>query len=271
MVAIAFASGLGLAAPSRTPAGPINTNVALTAPKGGNIFRLQYIYSESGARGNVRHVNTSTVRATYLYGLESNLTLSLSAPYHNRQVDVVVPRFGRIERAHDGIGDLTLLAKYRFWKSDPRPQETLRWAALGGVNLRSGDSDFSSDSYDPIVGTVFTWRRDRGGFDADLVYQFNTGSGEFRHDTLRYDVSYAHRVWPEVYDMENVWEFNVVGELNGRYSADGSHEVFLSPGMQFITERWIVEASIQLPVIQKLNNDGPDTNYRLVLGLRFQW
>ena len=271
MVALVFATSLGLAAPALAPAGPINTNVALTAPKGGNIFRLQYTYSESGARGNVRHVNTSTVRATYLYGLKSNLTLSLSAPYHNRQVDVVVPRFGRVERAHDGIGDLTLLAKYRFWKSEPRPQETLRWAALGGVNLRSGDSDFSSDSYDPIVGTVFTWRRDRGGFDADLVYQFNTGSGEFRHDTLRYDVSYAHRVWPEVYDMENVWEFNVVGELNGRYSTDGSHEVFLSPGMQFITERWILEASIQLPVIQKLNNDGPDTNYRLVLGLRFQW
>ncbi len=47
--------------------------------------------------------------------------------------------------------------------------------------------------------------------------------------------------------------------------------MFLSPGLQFITERWILEASIQLPVIQKLNNDGPDTNYRLVLGLRFQW
>lgn len=264
-------SALCLGGPLPTQAGPINTDVALTPPKGGNIFRLQYSYAEAGARGNIRHVNASGVRATYVYGVKENMTFALSVPYANRQVDVVVPKLGRIEQAHDGVGDITLITKYRFWENDPRPQETLRWAALGGLNLRSGDSDFSSDSYDPLVGTVFTWQRNRGWFDADLVYQFNTGGGEFRHDTLRYDVAYSYRIYPEVYQDENVWEIDLVGELNGRYTTDGSHEVFLSPGLQVITERWIVETSIQLPVIQALAGDQPETDYRLVLGLRYQW
>jgi hypothetical protein len=52
-------------------------------------------------------------------------------------------------------------------------------------------------------------------------------------------------------------------------SAGISHEVFLSPGLQFITERWIFETSIQLPVVQDL--DGPEADYRVVVGFRFQW
>jgi len=267
----ALLAALTLVLPFPASAGPINTDVALTPPKGGNIFRLRYSYAEAGARRNIRHVNASGVRGTYVYGLKENMTLSLSVPYMNKQVDVVMPKLGRIEKAHDGIGDITFTTKYRFWQNDTRPGETLRWAALGGINLRSGDSDFSSDSYDPIAGTVFSWQRDRGWLDADLVYQFNTGGGEFRHDTLRYDVSYSYRVYPEVYQDENAWEIDVVGELNGRYTTDGSHEVFLSPGLQLITERWFVEASIQLPVIQDLPGDEPETNYRLVLSLRFQW
>ncbi len=125
--------------------------------------------------------------------------------------------------------------------------------------------------YDPIVGGVFTWRRDRNLFDADLIYLFNTGGGEFRHDALRYDLAYSYQFAPAVYDPEYNYEWNAVAEINGRYTTDGSHEVFLSPGLQFVTERWTVEASIQLPVIQELDSDGPETDYRLVLGVQFRW
>jgi len=256
-------------APAVGWAGPINTNVALTPRAGGNILRLQYSYSEAGRSGNLLHLNASSVTGTWVHGLTEDLALFLTVPYANRQVDTFNRQRGRFEVAHDGIEDLTFLAKYRFWQNDVRPGETLRWAAIGGLNIRSGDLDFSSDSYDPIVGTVFTWQRDRGWFDADLIYQFNTGRGAFRHDSLRYDLSYAHRLLPATFDAKRPWELDGVAELNGRYGTDGSHEVFLSPGLQFITERWILETSVQLPVIQRL--DGPETEYRVVLGVRFQW
>jgi len=250
-------------------AGGINTNLALTPPKGGSIFRLQYSFLEADGQGPVRRIHRSAVTATYVFGVEPNLALFFTAPYVNKRAGRIAPQIGRFEEIHDGIGDLTFLAKYRFWQKDTRPQETLRWAALGGLNIRSGDSDFTSDSYDPIVGTVFTWQRNRGWFDADLSFQFNTGGGEDRHDELRYNVSYSYRLFPKVYKSANVHELDAVAELNGRYTTSGSHEVFLSPGLQFITKRWILETSLQLPVVQEIT--GPETNYRLVFGFRFQW
>lgn len=250
-------------------AGPINSDVAFTPRKGGSILRLQYSYSEADDRDEVRHVNSSGIQGTYVHGLKENLALFFTVPYMNQQVDRVLPRLGRVESAHDGVGDLTFLAKYRFWQRDTRPGETYRWAALGGLNVRSGDSEFSSDSYDPILGTVFTLQRDRNLLDADLIYQFNTGRDESRHDALRYDLAYSYRFFPAVFEPGANYEWNAVAELNGLYSTDGSHEVFLSPGLQFVTERWAIEASVQLPVIQDV--DGPETDYRLVIGLRFQW
>ena len=264
-----FALMLMACAPAATLAGPINTDVALTPPKGGSIFRLQYLYSESDGSGDVQHVNASIIKGTYVYGLKGNLALFLTVPYVHRATDVVKPQLGRFERSDSGVADLTLVAKYRFWQDDRRPGETLRWAALGGLNIRSGDSDFTSDSYDPIVGTVFTWQRDRGWLDADLIFQFNTGGGESRHDLLRYDLAYSYRLAPTRFEPGHAWELDAVAELNGRYVTDGTHEVFLSPGLQFITKQWILETSIQLPVIQDL--DGPESEYRFVLGLRYQW
>lgn len=252
-------------------AGSINTDAALTPTTGRSILRLQYTYSEADARDPIVQINSSRVKATFVYGVQDDLALFLSVPYKNVQTDKVVPRFGRIEEAHDGVGDLTLLAKYRFWKDDPAPDSTARWAVIGGLNFPSGDRHFSSRGFNPILGTAFSWRRGRARVDADLIYQFNTGRGEFRHDALRYDLAYSHRIFPAVYGLHSPVEFDAVAELNGRYQTDGSHEVFLAPGLQFITENWIVEASVQLPVIQKLAGGAAVTDYRLTLGLRFSW
>lgn len=250
-------------------AGPINTDVAMTPRKGGSILRLQYIYGEVEGKGEIEDIRTSRIKATYVFGLKSNLALFLTETYVNRKVERITPELKRFEDTEDGFADLTFLVKYRFWQDDRRPGESLRWAVLGGLNIRSGDSKFTSDSYDPILGTVFTWPRDRGTLSTDLVYQFNTGGGKSRHDALRYDVAYSYRLTPVTYEPGHAWEINAVGELNGRYVTDGSHEIFLSPGLQFVTQQWIFETSIQLPVLQDL--DGPETDYRIVVGLRFQW
>lgn len=251
-------------------AGPINTDVALTPRKGGAIFRLQYRYTDADGAGMIQHVNSSNVIGTFVYGITERLAMFLTLPYANRQVDRVVPRMGRVEQAHDGLADITFKLKYRFWQKDLGVGDTLRWAALGGLNIRSGDGDFSSDSYDPIIGTVFSARMGRMIFDTDLVYQMNTGRGEFRHDTLRYDVSAAYRL--VVGETRNTtYELDTVIELNGRYVADGTHELYLSPGLQFITEQWALEASIQLPVVQDLSSGQPEPSVRLVAGLRLSW
>ena len=66
-------------------------------------------------------------------------------------------------------------------------------------------------------------------------------------------------------------EIDAVAELNGRYLTDGSHEIFLSPGVQFVAEHWLIEASLQLPVVRAMAAGRAETDYRLVLGLRLRW
>ena len=73
-----------------------------------------------------------------------------------------------------------------------------------------------------------------------------------------------------------------VVELNGSYSEknevdgrrdrnSGGHTVFLSPGIQWVTYRWVVEASLQIPIIQDLHGDALEADYALTLGMRFRF
>lgn len=256
---------------SITYAGPINTDVAFTPREGGAVLRLQYRYSEADGVGSTEHVNQSIARLTYVYGLRADWSVFLSAPYVNRQVDMRSKEGKRFEVAHDGLGDVSVFIKHRFWQKDGGPLDTQRWAWLTGLNVRSGDSDFTSDSYDPFAGLVFSWRKDRHRFDFDSVYQFNTAGGLAGHDTLRYDAAWSFRIHPISYDEGVLSAIDGVLEINGRYTTDGSHELYLSPGLQFQAERWALETSIQLPVVQDLVGDRPETRYRFVIGLRYHW
>ncbi len=266
--------GLLMALASPAVAGPINSDVAFTPRKGGTILRLQYLYGEADANEQFRHQSKSVVRATVVQGFSKDVALFLTLPYVNVQTDRIVTRYGRKRRTEDtqdGLADLTLLGKFRFWQKDYAPLHTARWAGLVGLNVRSGDADFTSDSYDPIVGTVFTWRRDRNLIDADLIYQFNTGRQTFQHDTLRYDLAYTYRIFPAKFGAEHDYQVDLVAEVNGRYRTDGSHEVFLSPGVQLSARRVVLELSIQLPAIQNLPSYESESDYRLVMGVRFVW
>ncbi len=62
-----------------------------------------------------------------------------------------------------------------------------------------------------------------------------------------------------------------MAELNSGYVADWSHKVFLELGLQFVTERWVFETSVQLPVIQEFADNRAETAYRFIIGFRFRW
>ncbi len=252
-------------------AGPINTDVAFTPFKGGNMLRLQWRYEEADGNAGVQHKNVSVYRATWVHGLEPNLALIVNAPFVVARVDKFAKNRGRFQVQHDGLADITALLKLRFWQKDQGPLRTMRAAVLGGMNFRSGDTDFTSDSYDPIVGVVYSMREDRSVFDADLIYQFNTAGGLGRHDVLRYDLGFSYRLFPVTFEDDVLEELQVVAELNGSYNTNGDHEVFLAPGFQYTTEKWTWEISVQIPTIQEFSGYNADTDYRLVLGFKYRW
>ena len=51
-------------------------------------------------------------------------------------------------------------------------------------------------------------------------------------------------------------------------SASGGNVLLLSPGAQFITKRFIVEASVQVPIWQDLNGPQLEDDFTAVLSVR---
>lgn len=247
----------------------LNTNVALTPPEGGTIVRMQWRHSELGGDKTARHrtgvLNIEPI--TIVHGFTSKLELLATVPIVQRDVHLGI----NDRHINDsGVGDIPLLAKYRFYQNDQRGSTT-RWAAIGGVQLPSY-SAFSDDSVDPILGTVWTHQEANGWWlDADALYQINTGGGINKYDQLRGDAAFSYSLLSGQSKGLGPWGLYGVAELNAHYFTDGSTQAFASPGVQFITPRWILEAGVQLPIEQDLKAPRLETKFTTVLSVRFQF
>jgi len=262
----AFLSLLGVAG-SALAAG-LNTDVALTPPRGGTILRAQarHVRLENDRTALQREVDLYLQTTTVVHGVTERFALLGTVPLLHRDLD-----FGSGASQDDtGVADLPLLAKYRFFQRD-EPGKTTRWAAIGGVEVASFDDTFSSESFDPIVGVVFTHQRLDGWVDWDLLYKVNTGGGLDADDELRADVAYSRRFLAGQSDSLGPWGLYAIAEVNARYLTDGSAEVLGSPGLQFITPRWILEAGVQLPLARDMTAPRLETGLTVVLSARFQF
>lgn len=248
----------------------LNTDVALTPPEGGTIVRVQWRYSElsDDPTPRDREVDLSVNPITIVHGFTSDFTVLATLPVVHREIDIGLTG---AEIEDTGFADIPLLAKYRFYQHD-EPGRTTRWAAIAGAELPTFDEPFSSESFDPIIGTVWTHqRRDSWWLDWDMLYQFNTGGGLDSDDELRGDVALSYQLFGGGGDTLGPWGLYGVGEVNAKYITDGSTQIFASPGIQFITSRWILEAGVQLPIHQDMASPRLETDYTAVLSLRFQF
>ena len=251
----------------------INTNTAIAPGLGQTVYRTQirFLEAHSNPAPAKVDVNQIVIPNVLAYGVRENFTLFGVVPTIFREGTVRPPAPpGAFSDLDDqGIADLRFFGKYRFWEKD-LPGETYRWSVLGGLEVPTYDQDFSSDSWDPFLGTVWTYQSLEWGLDLDTVWQSNTGQGSHRHDTLAYDAAYTYVLLTGQTLDEHFWQLNSVFEINGTYIADGSHLVFASPGFQLALERMIVEASLQLPVLRDLKA-AIEPDFVFVIGTRITW
>jgi len=243
----------------------LNTDVALTPPEGGTIVRTQWRYSEFSNDPTTmgRRVTTSVQPVTVVHGVTQNFSLLGTVPTVYRRVE-----FGSGATGEDtGIGDITLLGKYRFYQDD-KPGVTTRWAAIGGAEVPSYDEPFSSESFDPIIGTVWTHQRRDWWVDWDVLYKFNTAGGLAGDDELRADTALSYRLMGGQSATTGPWAFYAIGEVNARYLTDGSVQVFGSPGVQLIRSDSILEAGVQLPMLQDMGPTRLERDLTVVVSLR---
>lgn len=249
--------------------GGLNTDVALTPPEGGTIIRTQWRLSEfdSDPTPANREVTLNVAPVTVVHGVTSKLTFLTTVPFVRQEVDIGATG---AERDESGIADIPLLAKYRFYQKD-EPGQTTRWAAIGGVEVPTHDEPFSSESGDPIVGTVWTYQTKDWWLDWDLLYQSNTGEGLDSDDEIRGDVAASYTIIGGNNETLGPWRLYGIGELNATALTDGSTEVMGSPGFQFITPQWIIEAGVQFPIHEDMETPRLERNFTSVLSVRFQF
>ena len=183
-----------------------------------------------------------------------------------------------------GIGDLRLFAKYLVYQYD-RKNKTIRVASKAGVKLPTGaEKDvpaLGTGSTDFFFTTVAGWVEGRVGVYLEGIYNLNTSKGSVDFgNSFSYNLAFGYRLLPAVYEIYPSPQLNAYLEINGTTAAksevngvtnenSGGTTIFLSPGIQYVGgRRWLIEASLQYPIVNEPNGTQLGTDWTVSFGAR---
>jgi len=275
---------------------PVTTNTALPVGGGEYIARGMVVVSQSGEDPGTadRDHRATTLVSVLGYGVSHKLALFGVLPYVDKELDLTVAG-SRVTRAASGLGDASVFARYTVLQRD-NPGQTFRIAPFAGFKAPTGDDDRGdfigtlppsvqpgSGAWDVFGGIVTTWQTFAWQVDGQVSYRVrNAANGIDPGNVLRVDGSLQYRLWPRQLGdgipsfLYAVIEANFVRrdrtEVNGSDDADsGGTTWHLSPGLQYVTKRWILEGVVQLPVTQNLHGNALKNDYVLRVGARFNF
>lgn len=242
-------------------------------------------------------VTTFEEDVTAVSGLTGDFTLGLTLPILQRRLRFDTAAGERRTISADGLGDLTLVGAYRFYRRDVA-RGTTQLSFLGGLKLPTGATaltgadlpqltgtpgtrlpptlQLGSGSVDGIVGLAAFQNLDRLSFYADVQGKLNTeGAQDFQAgNRLFYDVTVDYVLLPRR-NLFLILELNGVhtgrAEQAGRTVEDsGGDLLFLSPGLQYLLiPPLILEGSVQVPLLRHPNGRQLVPDYSVVVGLRY--
>jgi hypothetical protein len=276
-----------------TNAGPISFNSALPVSENVGILRSQIkIIRKSGDNTTQnRDFTVTAIPLVLAYGISPKLALFGALPYVDKSMDITLGTM-RIRRQTQGLGDGKFFARYTVYQVD-QPGDTLRIAPFAGLKVPTGVHDkrdafgllprplqSGSGSWDPFAGIAITRQTLDWEFDTAVGYQHNTQAFGFEFgDEARLDASYQYRVLPKAIKSDSlgftyaVLESNLV--WNGKNKSanafdpdSGGLTWILAPGLQYVTPRFVLETTLQIPVIQNLNGTALKTDWTWAAGFR---
>lgn len=275
---------------------PITFNTALPVPEDHYIYRqqLQWLRSDDDPSGAQRDIRVLAAVSVLAYGINHKLAIFGVLPYSDKSLEVT-PAAMRIERDNRGVGDVTGFARYTLWQHDIKGR-TSRLAAFGGLTAPTGDDDESdrhgrlppslqngTGAWDWFGGVVASHQSLGYQVDGQLSYRNNREANNFEAgDELRLDLSWQHRLWPRELGsgvpgfLYGVLELNALHQEKNRINGDrddnsGGTTLWLSPGLQYVTKRWVAEAVVQKPVAQKLNGNALENDLRVTTSFRINF
>ncbi len=281
---------LALALPCCAAAAPISFNSALPVARDEFVWRQQARWQHADDAN--REARGTAAISVLGYGINPRLALFAALPYTDKSLTMTTPG-GRVRRDSSGVGDATVFARYTLWQRDA-PARTLRLAGFGGVTAPTG-ADAARDRFGRLPprlqdgsgawnrfgGLVATWQTLDVEFDGQVSYRDNREANAFEAgDETRFDLSSQVRLWPRQLAggvpglLYGVLELNLLHQgrdrLAGLHDIDsGGDSVALSPGVQYVTRRWVFEALVQIPLSQRLHGAALRSDPTVTAGLRF--
>ena len=225
------------------------------------------------------------------YGVVENFQLGLTYGYFASEGNREYENGDKVTFDPDGFTDLWLTGKYRFYQG-PVGQ----FAVLGGIKAPTGDSTLTNSegervepsatagtgAWDGMTGLAYTIPLNAAlTLDASGIYTFRGEAHDYRlGDRLDVGTSLAWRVCGDAATYPQV---SLVAEATLRHvqksQEDGADDeetggtvLFLSPGVKVsFNERLAACVGAQIPVVQNLNGDQLETDFRLITGISFSF
>jgi hypothetical protein len=237
------------------------------------------------ASGGGNELKVWTAPAIFSYALMTDATLNLVVPYQRRHLETPAGDFDA-----DGIGDIALFGKYRFYRRDlPFGRDQISF--IGGLELPSGSTSkgpglkaapslqLGSGGVDGIVGVAAGTTRRSYSIEASLRGKINSEAKDFKFgNVLLYDLYLAYQTYPEWPTPPAQLNFSI--EFNGRTSGDnevdgkevdtGGTVLFISPGIQYIvTGNLLFETGVQIPIVNDFPSGELEPDFTVLFGFRY--
>ncbi|NIT70998.1 hypothetical protein GWO43_08900 [candidate division KSB1 bacterium] len=113
------------------------------------------------------------------------------------------------------------------------------------------------------------------------IYNLNTSNDPVDFgNSVAYNLAFGYRLLPAVYETYPSPQLNGFLEINGittnrnsindqEVQDSGGTRIFLSPGIQYVGgRRWLLEASLQIPIVDEPNGTQLGTNWTVSFGTR---
>jgi len=207
------------------------------------------------------------------YGLTGDWAVGVELPYELKDNGT---------DSSDGLGDLALFTKYRFWREDSlglQESAAVFLKVITDTGSNSKAPPIGKGTTDSIVGLTYGYEGRKWYRWASARYRFNgtNNAGIERGDKILID--FVGGIRPNltgyletdiVYLLELNGEFGKRARLNGfELTNTGGTEWFISPGIFWTQRNFAIKAGVQIPIYANLNGNQDESDYRAKLS--FEW
>ncbi|MCF6319042.1 MAG: transporter [Proteobacteria bacterium] len=236
---------------------------------GPHVLYKKGVEINAGTKLNKRDNNQQSEQSLSMtYGVTGDWAVGIELPYVTTKSNQV---------SQSGLADVVVSSKYRFWRKDSLGEQSSA-AFLTKVNLDSSNSSVASNTTDVLLGLTYGYESLKWYRWASVRYRINQRLNDLQRGN-RLFVDLAGGVRPKINDYRKT-DTVLLLELNGEFTNQtqvngldtnnsGGNQWFVSPGVMWTLRNFAIRTGVQIPVINNLNGNQKETDYRAFL--EFEW